>query len=474
METVNKAVGQAVDAVTRTIYGNVEDTEHKNQHTKPTEHRQIRDDTTALPSHSEEGSNIPTQGPGHAEYLHKPISTTTNEASYEPPNTQNQTTGSGRPPLKDTAAVGHRRRDSGHAEADGATEIHAKDDIIDTGAHQRYGQENPNDDGIFRSGDYSSFSPDGQLRPMFVGGETNDKETRRSDGRDRVQFDDNKGSTGNLKPSGEPSPERPRQGSAGELPPMDSKNKGGIPHMDFGNKGGIPQGARVGTVQGGTVKDRQHGQDLEDAQKAQSGGFGGTPPMFGKSHAYDSTGTSQVQNQQQKQIQHASKVTPSTTQAPSSSNESHSQTGTLSQPGDQKLKLDQKPEFDQKHEEGHLWVKTSGTAAEGGDFDAAKPGAGKEADRLLEQAGVHRTLDPRANKTREAEGHHQTTTTSGNPANPTHHPDSAASGGRGSHGGLHMPGILHHHDNKKDSRDNHGAGGSKGLTEKIKEKLHRN
>ena len=30
---------------------------------------------------------------------------------------------------------------------------------------------------------------------------------------------------------------------------------------------------------------------------------------------------------------------------------------------------------------GEKWVKTSGMAADGGDFDAAKPGAGREADR---------------------------------------------------------------------------------------------
>ena len=30
---------------------------------------------------------------------------------------------------------------------------------------------------------------------------------------------------------------------------------------------------------------------------------------------------------------------------------------------------------------GEHWVKSSGTAADGGDFDAAKPGAGREADR---------------------------------------------------------------------------------------------
>ncbi|KAK4123215.1 hypothetical protein N657DRAFT_690856 [Parathielavia appendiculata] len=41
---------------------------------------------------------------------------------------------------------------------------------------------------------------------------------------------------------------------------------------------------------------------------------------------------------------------------------------------------------------GEHYVKSSGLAAEGGDFDASKPGAGREADRLLEQKGVHREV----------------------------------------------------------------------------------
>jgi hypothetical protein len=38
---------------------------------------------------------------------------------------------------------------------------------------------------------------------------------------------------------------------------------------------------------------------------------------------------------------------------------------------------------------GEEWVKTSGLAAEGGDFDATKPGAGREATRLMEVKGIH-------------------------------------------------------------------------------------
>ncbi|KAK8065823.1 hypothetical protein PG997_012570 [Apiospora hydei] len=40
---------------------------------------------------------------------------------------------------------------------------------------------------------------------------------------------------------------------------------------------------------------------------------------------------------------------------------------------------------------GEKYVKTSGLQADGGDFDATKPGAGREADRLLEQKGIHVT-----------------------------------------------------------------------------------
>ncbi|KXX73152.1 hypothetical protein MMYC01_210206 [Madurella mycetomatis] len=39
---------------------------------------------------------------------------------------------------------------------------------------------------------------------------------------------------------------------------------------------------------------------------------------------------------------------------------------------------------------GEMYVRSSGLAAEGGDFDASRPGAGREADRLLEQKGVHK------------------------------------------------------------------------------------
>ncbi|XXG96516.1 hypothetical protein Hte_002799 [Hypoxylon texense] len=38
---------------------------------------------------------------------------------------------------------------------------------------------------------------------------------------------------------------------------------------------------------------------------------------------------------------------------------------------------------------GEKYVKTSGLKADGGDFDATKPGAGREADRIMEEKGMH-------------------------------------------------------------------------------------
>ncbi|KAI0393974.1 hypothetical protein F5Y17DRAFT_429932 [Xylariaceae sp. FL0594] len=50
---------------------------------------------------------------------------------------------------------------------------------------------------------------------------------------------------------------------------------------------------------------------------------------------------------------------------------------------------------DDKHDEGtgEKYVKSSGLKADGGDFDATLPGAGKEADRLMEEKGIHNPTD---------------------------------------------------------------------------------
>lgn len=52
---------------------------------------------------------------------------------------------------------------------------------------------------------------------------------------------------------------------------------------------------------------------------------------------------------------------------------------------------------------GEKYEKSTGLAADGGNFDATKPGAGKEADRLLEEKGVRKN-DAGAHDTTTAKG----------------------------------------------------------------------
>lgn len=88
---------------------------------------------------------------------------------------------------------------------------------------------------------------------------------------------------------------------------------------------------------------------------------------------------------------------------------------------------------------GELYVRSSGLAADGGDFDATKPGAGREADRLLEEKGVHF-----GNKT-------------GN--------DGSAAVGNGH--------VDKHHSGHHGGEDHHGTHEKTSLKDKIKAKLHR-
>jgi hypothetical protein len=71
---------------------------------------------------------------------------------------------------------------------------------------------------------------------------------------------------------------------------------------------------------------------------------------------------------------------------------------------------------DHGHRDGY--VKSTGFAADGGDFDAKRPGAGREADRLREEQGL-------------AIGHEQKSSTGGTEGAPGGKPS-----GTGSHGGI--------------------------------------
>ncbi|KAI0881924.1 uncharacterized protein GGS22DRAFT_191649 [Annulohypoxylon maeteangense] len=54
---------------------------------------------------------------------------------------------------------------------------------------------------------------------------------------------------------------------------------------------------------------------------------------------------------------------------------------------------------------GEQYVKSSGLKADGGDFDATKPGAGKEADRLMDEKGMHVANGNDADAAGHSEGH---------------------------------------------------------------------
>jgi len=60
---------------------------------------------------------------------------------------------------------------------------------------------------------------------------------------------------------------------------------------------------------------------------------------------------------------------------------------------------------------GEKYIKSSGMKADGGDFNAANAGAGKEADRLLEEKGIHHEPDavgaPKGREEGEAEEKHE-------------------------------------------------------------------
>ena len=77
-----------------------------------------------------------------------------------------------------------------------------------------------------------------------------------------------------------------------------------------------------------------------------------------------------------------------------------------SETGD-KGKSDQKESMGSTSKEpgtGEQYVKSSGVAAEGGDFDATKPGAGREADRMSIISSIHDTFLSLTDMTRITRG----------------------------------------------------------------------
>ncbi|KAH8148428.1 uncharacterized protein LAJ45_07530 [Morchella importuna] len=105
---------------------------------------------------------------------------------------------------------------------------------------------------------------------------------------------------------------------------------------------------------------------------------------------------------------------------------------------------------------GEKYEKSTGVAAEGGDFDASRPGAGKEADRLLDEKGIHhgKETKPDTSDVTAGLGHSKLL--------PGHKDKSHTDTPKD-----------HHHDNQTTPPPSDGgSSGHKGLAEKIKEKLH--
>ncbi|KAI5811044.1 hypothetical protein DFH27DRAFT_6086 [Peziza echinospora] len=103
-------------------------------------------------------------------------------------------------------------------------------------------------------------------------------------------------------------------------------------------------------------------------------------------------------------------------------------------------------------EPADVYIKSTGLAADGGDFDAARAGAGREADRLLEVHGVTRTK--------------KKPPTAADPATTTTHPlNHFTSHESSKHSFLPSVPILHSHHNSADSgRRRSSSGPSSSIT----------
>jgi len=121
---------------------------------------------------------------------------------------------------------------------------------------------------------------------------------------------------------------------------------------------------------------------------------------------------------------------------------------------------------------GQEYVKSSGMAAEGGDFDASKPGAGKEADRLMEQSGVSH---PGAGSSKPVDTTSSTTGGAGQGHSTGHSSSTGTHTGTG-HGntGTGTGHATTGAGNTSSNTETHTEGHEKvSLKDKIKAKIHR-
>lgn len=499
METLTKAA----EAVSHTLFGTGTGTHDQPQNPTTNEARQNTGNTESIPS----------AGSDHSIHSNKPISTTTNEIStlandspyysnlshgVDPPESSSYYTHAGgkdtRMSEEDVIAAAPRTLEGGQIDTFPHSSHHIESSTDSgRGAHQRFGVERLDDDGIRRNADdieELSTSPEGRPRPRYIGNETDGDGIKRADGRDRVQFDSKDGSSGSLKPSLVAKVEDETELSKA------THSGSSIVFKNLGDTSALTHGARIGTEQKnnagtGLQDQRAQGNELGIAQVPQSGGLGSNAgrstditshfrpvSSFNKSQQEfqkppQKTSTEILEGRHEDKPAHQnlpstfgntklsstgvddttmplsqeSKPSPMTqTGGPSSANEPRSQGGIpnpattnaiepmgkgftagiggpiepsvgadpssaaqptqkqqgadrpMEEPAGQPAKGDpekkeanqQLNEENKKAEAGHQYIKSTGLAAEGGDFDAARPGAGREADRLLEQHGVHR------------------------------------------------------------------------------------
>ncbi|KAK6536533.1 hypothetical protein TWF281_000761 [Arthrobotrys megalospora] len=228
--------------------------------------------------------------------------------------------------------------------------------------------------------------------------------------------------------------------------------------------GGQPQGANVTGDEGNTNKNTFSSSNEPNTG---FGGSAGAQPSVNAKPTSDQQDTPHNQGGD-KPTAEPSSSSSSTGSGNSGTSGAGSMGGGAAGPGGMKL-----PESDNQSKgegTGTKYEKSTGLAAEGGDFDATRPGAAREAARLMDEKGI---------------GHGDKQGESGEPKKEKkwYGVDHSGFGGHGSHQNK-RPSISKSSsenpegqtdtttDTTTNTTDDHAPTEKKGLTQKIKEKLH--
>jgi len=152
------------------------------------------------------------------------------------------------------------------------------------------------------------------------------------------------------------------------------------------------------------------------------------------------------------------------------SGESAGSTGGGVRPSMGGMKLPESENKSQSEGTGTLYEKSTGFQCDGGDFDAARPGAAREADRLMDEKGIARIEEPQGTDDGEQK------------EKKWYGVDHSGFGGHGSHRNKRSSVSKSSDDGHNDPDYDHHATADdntlrtekkkKGISQKIKEKLH--